>query len=294
MRGLFRGFALFRRLVSPPYLIDIIPGFRKRRIPVIFINRLRSGIIGGQGQGQITYTIKPKAGLPTGTTITNVATIVFDANPSIATDQLNPHDTSAGSDPAKQTLVTIINGPPASHVIALTPKENDSFTVKWSGDDGLGGASLAKFDVFVSQDGGLFTAWQTGLAATSARYTGAVAGHSYAFYVVATDYVGHMESKVALAETQTTISDNLWQNAENRLDVVCGLLGNFSVELQKQVPQPGLPAGGKQIIEHVPGGEPIFLDVLEEEFGRGAACRVMWDDKGVRNRANVHRATTRD
>ncbi|HEY2415142.1 MAG TPA: RHS repeat-associated core domain-containing protein [Pirellulaceae bacterium] len=173
----------------------------------------------GRGQGQITYTIKPMAGLPTGTTITNVAKIIFDANPSIATDQKNPHDASAGSDPTKQASVTIINGLPASHVVALTPKENDSFTVKWTGDDGIGGASLEKFDVFASQDGGAFTAWQTGITGTSALYTGALPGHTYAFYVVATDYVGQVETKAPVAETQTTISANSWQNAENQLDV---------------------------------------------------------------------------
>ena len=173
----------------------------------------------GQGQGQITYSIKSLAGLPTGTKITNVAKIIFDENASIATDQVNPHDASAGSDPSKQALLTIINGLPKSHVIALTPKENDSFMVKWTGDDGLGGASLAKFDVYASDDGGQFTAWQTGLAASSAVYSGAVAGHTYAFYTVATDYVGQVESKTAAAETQTTISANPWQNAEKTPDV---------------------------------------------------------------------------
>ena len=45
--------------------------------------------------------------------------------------------------------------------------------------------------------------------------SGAAAGHTYAFYVVATDNVGHAESKVAVTEAQTTISSNPWQNAEN-------------------------------------------------------------------------------
>src|SRR5207244_3063062 len=122
----------------------------------------------GRGQGHVSYTIRPKAGLPTGTTIKNIATIVFDANPSIATDQKDPEDASQGSDPAKQTLVTIINGPPTSHANALTPKENNSFTLKWTASDGLSGASISTYDVFVSDNGGPFTAWQTGIAASSA------------------------------------------------------------------------------------------------------------------------------
>jgi RHS repeat-associated protein len=172
----------------------------------------------GRGQGQITYTIKPKAGLPTGTTITNIAKIIFDQNPSIATDQINPHDASAGSDPTKQASVRIISGSPVSHINALTPKENDSFTVKWTGEDGINGASLAKYDVFLSQDAGPFSIWQTGIAATSALFTGAVPNHTYAFYVVATDYLGQVEAKQAIPETQTKVSTNPWQNAEKNVD----------------------------------------------------------------------------
>jgi len=41
----------------------------------------------------------------------------------------------------------------------------------------------------------------------------------YAFYVIATDNLGHVENKPATTETQTVISDNPWQNAEKRQDV---------------------------------------------------------------------------
>ena len=172
----------------------------------------------GQGQGQITYSLKPLAGLPTGTKITNVAKIIFDENASIATDQVNPHDASAGSDPSKQALLTIINGLPKSHVIADAQGERQLHG-EVDRRRRPGRHSLAKFDVYVSDDGGQFTAWQTGLAASSAVYSGTVAGHTYAFYTVATDYVGQVESKTAAAETQTTISINPWQNAEKTPDV---------------------------------------------------------------------------
>jgi hypothetical protein len=63
----------------------------------------------GRGMGYFSYTIQPKAGLATGTAIRNVALITFDANPSIATDQVDEHDPTKGVDPAKQALVTIAN-----------------------------------------------------------------------------------------------------------------------------------------------------------------------------------------
>jgi hypothetical protein len=66
----------------------------------------------GRGMGHFSYLIKPKAGLADGTQIRNVALVTFDANPSIATDQVDPHDPSQGIDPAKQDLVTIDARPP--------------------------------------------------------------------------------------------------------------------------------------------------------------------------------------
>ena len=39
----------------------------------------------GRGEGYLRFTVKPKAGLPIGTAITNIATIVFDGNDPIAT-----------------------------------------------------------------------------------------------------------------------------------------------------------------------------------------------------------------
>ncbi len=63
--------------------------------------------------------ISPKAGLPTGTQIRNIANIVFDGNPPIATDQVNDEDPSQGIDPTKQALITIDNTVPTSTVAAL-------------------------------------------------------------------------------------------------------------------------------------------------------------------------------
>ena len=64
----------------------------------------------GRGMGYISFLIQPKAGLPTGTQIRNVALITFDANNSISTDQVDDEDPSKGIDPNKQALVTIDSG----------------------------------------------------------------------------------------------------------------------------------------------------------------------------------------
>ena len=43
----------------------------------------------GRGQGYFSYTVQPKAGLATGTPISNVALVSFDGEPQIATDQVD-------------------------------------------------------------------------------------------------------------------------------------------------------------------------------------------------------------
>ena len=57
------------------------------------------------------------------------------------------------------------------------------------------GLGIATYDVYVSDNSGPFTLWFDDVPATqtSATINGAV-GHSYAFYTIATDNVGHVEA----------------------------------------------------------------------------------------------------
>ena len=73
----------------------------------------------GIGMGHISYTVRPLAGLPTGTQIRNIAYVTFDQGETIATDQVNEDDPSDGVDPTKQDLITIDAGPPTSSVNPL-------------------------------------------------------------------------------------------------------------------------------------------------------------------------------
>ncbi|MFH0726523.1 MAG: RHS repeat-associated core domain-containing protein [Pseudomonadota bacterium] len=61
----------------------------------------------GRGQGHISYTIRSQSSLAEGTEIRNIALIVFDGQPAIATNLVDPHDPSKGTDPDKEALVTI-------------------------------------------------------------------------------------------------------------------------------------------------------------------------------------------
>lgn len=141
------------------------------------------------GEGLVTYAISCRQGLPIGTQLRNSATIVFDVNPPIITNEwLNTTDDSL----------------PASHVEPLTPASGPAVNLTWSGtDDGCG---VADYTVYVSDDGGPFTAWRSNTAETSGVFEGQV-GHTYGFYTVARDCAGHLEVKTAAAETQTTVSE---------------------------------------------------------------------------------------
>jgi hypothetical protein len=159
----------------------------------------------GRGKGYFTYVVQPKASLPTGTAIRNVATVTFDANAPITTDQVDPHDPSKGRDPAKQDLITIDAGPPTSHVAPLPATENSAdFTVTWSGQDDPGGSGIGSYDVYVSDNGGPFTIWQSETTQTSATFHG-INQHTYAFYSVATDNVGHVEATPTASQATTLI-----------------------------------------------------------------------------------------
>ncbi len=142
----------------------------------------------GVGQGYVSYTVQPKAGLSTGTVIDQQASVVFDTNDPLVTDA---------------AVNTIDSGAPTSSVSALPAVElTPSFTVSWSGQDDAGGSGIASYSIDVSDNGGPFTPWLTGTTLTSASYSGQV-GHTYRFYSVATDNVGNTETTPAGAEAAT-------------------------------------------------------------------------------------------
>ncbi len=160
----------------------------------------------GRGQGHFNYTINPKPNLPTGTQITNIAIIQFDGGEIIATNQVDPHDPTKGTDPTREAHNTLDSGTPTSSVTALpTITSTASFTVSWSGQDDMGGSGIAKFDVFAGIDNEPLTLWLDDTADTSATFTGEV-GHTYHFYSVATDNVGHVELAPAQADASTTVA----------------------------------------------------------------------------------------
>jgi len=198
----------------------------------------------GAGEGYITFDIRVRDGLATGTVMESHAVIVFDDNAEIVTNTWkNTVDSNVPT-----SRVTAFN---SSHVGA-------QFTVRWSGSDsagGVAGSGVAGYDVYVSVDGGEFVKWMDRTTATSATYNGQV-GSTYAFYSVAYDNVGHAESAAKTAEATVTATDT----SDRALDktvmtatkstVPKTTVGAQSVTLQWAAPKPpktGSPAAATEI-----------------------------------------------
>jgi hypothetical protein len=139
------------------------------------------------GQGAVTFNVMPVSTIPTGTAVNNTASVVFDTNAAIQTQTwTNTLDVDA----------------PDSSVTALEPEELASFPVSWAGTDK--GSGIATYTVYVSDNGGAFTPWQTAVTTTTATYAGTV-GHSYGFYSIATDAAGNVEAPKTTADTTTMV-----------------------------------------------------------------------------------------
>ncbi|MGE3311711.1 MAG: RHS repeat-associated core domain-containing protein [Limisphaerales bacterium] len=159
----------------------------------------------GRGQGHFSYRIDARSDLPTGREIRNVAFIEFDRQASIATNQRDAHDPSAGTDPDKEALVTIDAGPPSGTVAPLPESvASPSFPVAWTGEDDAGGSGVADYTIYVSADDGPWLIWLERATVASANFPGS-AGHSYRFRCVARDRVGHVEDDPGVAEASTRV-----------------------------------------------------------------------------------------
>lgn len=123
---------------------------------------------------------------------------LFDYNPAAATgpvtytliyQELPPLDTSA----------------PASAVKSLPAQSPATFAVTWEGSD-TGGSGIANYDVYVSENGGPFTALLSATPLTGTMFTGSL-GKTYTFYSQARDLAGNLEPAPAAADATTTVGD---------------------------------------------------------------------------------------
>jgi hypothetical protein len=137
----------------------------------------------------VSFSVTPKQGVATGSQVTEQATVVFNANPSMST--------------ATWTN-TIDNSPPTSQVEPLPTTEScPNFKVAWSGSDV--GSGVQGISIFVSDTGAPFVPWLSNTTTTIGTFTGAV-GHSYGFYSIAQDLAGNIQAGKTAADATTQVT----------------------------------------------------------------------------------------
>jgi hypothetical protein len=94
---------------------------------------------------------------------------------------------------------------PVSAMLPLPTNSYARIPLQWSGQDEPGGSGLAFFDVYVSTNGGPFSAWLLRTTMGGAVYPG-VSGNTYAFYTLATDLAGNREASPLMPDAVTSVS----------------------------------------------------------------------------------------
>ena len=151
----------------------------------------------GQGMGYLTYIVNPKAYLPTGP-----RSATWLTSRSMATTR-SPPTRSIRTTPRKAPIRLRSASPRSTQVRrpAASIPCRPSKPRRASPSPGLAAtrpvARESPHTTCMFPTTAAFTLWQTGTADTSATYAGQL-NHTYAFYSVATDNVGHREAKTAM------------------------------------------------------------------------------------------------
>jgi PKD repeat protein len=156
-----------------------------------FLGFLPPNVTPPEGDGFVSFSVGLKEELWTNDEIRNQATIVFDANEPIITNEY---------------LNTLDMDEPQSRVYPLETTSVSSFMVDWTGTDE--GSGIGSYTIYVMENDTLLYPWLTNTTEITAEFIGEV-GSTYKFYSIATDNVGHRETTPNDYDTQTTVVVNL-------------------------------------------------------------------------------------
>lgn len=130
-----------------------------------------------EGEGFVSFSVGLKTGLPANHAIKNKASIIFDANlPIITNEYVNTLDLEK----------------PQSSVNSLEAISNNEILVKWGGTDS--GSGIKSYSIWTQKGNEPAEEWLFNTTATDAKFQ-AQAGFEYKFYSLATDNVNRMETK---------------------------------------------------------------------------------------------------
>lgn len=190
--------------------------------------------------------------------------------------------------PGDNTVVETDETPPASDVLALPAVQHlRTFTVAWSGDDG-DGSGVAAYDVYVSIDGQPFQIWRDDTTLTSDSYGGAF-GHTYAFYSVASDFAGNVESAPLTPDATTELVDPATVEFVNGQVVV-----NGGPDFDVVTFFPGASAGQVSVRVNARMFGPFASPTKLIAHGHGGDDRIVVDRSGAMPAAEFHGGDGKD
>ncbi|MCY7423224.1 MAG: T9SS type A sorting domain-containing protein [Chitinophagaceae bacterium] len=158
------------------------------RIPDFF-GFLPPNVAHPNGEGSVTYTIKPLPGLTDGTVLRSRASIIFDDNKAISTN----------------TWQNTIDAVSPSSTLTSKLEQDTVITLVYSGSDL--GAGIDYHNLYISQDNGPWLSAGGSSGDTTIIY--GEPGHQYKFYIKVQDKVGNVEQKTPTAEASVTITPAL-------------------------------------------------------------------------------------
>lgn len=186
-----------------------------------------------RGEGFVFYTIQPKPDVQTGDVIHANAEIIFDVNDPINTPDI---------------FNTVDIDPPVSRVNPLPPASiSRHFLVDWSGEDT--GAGIREYSIFVSENGGPYRPWLSGVTQTSAVFSG-TNGSFYRFYSRADDYAGNIEPPKSLPEASILVARPNFPydvNGDGTVDVID--LQDVLIHINRDEYEPQYDINDDQVID---------------------------------------------
>ena len=136
------------------------------------------------GEGYVSFTIKPKANVcVTGDELTADASIVFDINEAIPTNVW--HNTVDALPPTTQ--------------LTGTESNDNEVLLQFSGEDDLGGCGIKQYKLYVSDNYGAYSLYDTYPAGSEATFPTEY-DHCYRFFCLGEDNVGNVEEMKEEAE----------------------------------------------------------------------------------------------
>jgi len=140
------------------------------------------------GEGFVSFSVGLKKELGTNAVLKNKASIVFDANSPILTNEF---------------VNTLDLDKPQSQIYPLNATIGNQFPLSWTGSDN--GSGIALYSVYVMENDTALRPWKLNTTLKSAEFIGNI-GSKYKFYSIATDNVSLMEETPDQYDASTQIT----------------------------------------------------------------------------------------